>query len=107
VGTGQSGPGARGCPVNGGHIKVSFPPIESETTSLHQEQNPKGERNNARSAEQTQVKGNHASELLEDANSGGGEPDVYACGLCRRNVTENRAGGADGKSATGAQQSSN
>jgi len=49
------------------------------------------------------VNEDHVRALLEDADSGGSELDFSAGGLCWRSVAENRAGGADGKPATGTQ----
>ena len=45
--------------------------------------------------------------FLENADSGGDEPDVSARGLCQRNVSENRNWGSGGKPTTGAQHSPN
>jgi len=55
--------------------------IESDPKSLHHEQNPKGDRNNARVAKQTQVNGDRVTVLLEHTAGGGDEPDVSAGGL--------------------------
>jgi len=55
--------------------------IESDPKSLHHEQTPKGDRNNARVAKQTQVDGDRVTALLEHTAGDGDEPDVSAGGL--------------------------